>query len=310
MKPEDIRRLDRKELEARFLQLQNSYVNILSEKGSLMKDMNERMQLHLTEVRHLKEVVAKSHEEQQELRDLCCFLDDDRQRCLKQSKEWQRFGRYTAEVMRCEVAAYQKKLDALETSQKTLVKENYDLKKLCLDLSEDFYGGGLISRFSGDGSSSPSPSADKLANSDPSLNSALQDQGSGSSLSGNVNRLKGSLSPEGRQAPVRFFSTPQLDMEPTSTEEKTKPNYKSTITLQLQGSKLQKENAGMRSETEAQSNSVDQYMKVLDLYERVDDESKPENDDLNQDEKAIVKEMCNVVWRKLGDAVPGYKTPV
>ena len=38
-----------------------------------------------------------------ELRDLCCFLDDDRQKGKRLAREWQKFGRYTAKVMRQEV---------------------------------------------------------------------------------------------------------------------------------------------------------------------------------------------------------------
>lgn len=46
-------------------------------------------------------------DDNQELRDLCCFLDDDRQKGRKLAREWQRFGRYTASVMRQEVSNYQ-----------------------------------------------------------------------------------------------------------------------------------------------------------------------------------------------------------
>ncbi len=38
-----------------------------------------------------------------ELRDLCCFLDDDRQRGRRLAREWQKFGRHTATVMKQEV---------------------------------------------------------------------------------------------------------------------------------------------------------------------------------------------------------------
>jgi hypothetical protein len=38
-----------------------------------------------------------------ELRDLCCFLDDDRQKGKRLAREWQKFGRYTAKVMKQEV---------------------------------------------------------------------------------------------------------------------------------------------------------------------------------------------------------------
>lgn len=65
---------------------------------------------------------------QQELRDLCCFLDDDRQKGRKLAREWQRFGRYTASVMRQEVTAYQNKLRGLEAKQHDLIKDNLELK--------------------------------------------------------------------------------------------------------------------------------------------------------------------------------------
>uniref|UniRef100_A0A096M9P3 Coiled-coil domain containing 85C n=2 Tax=Poecilia TaxID=8080 RepID=A0A096M9P3_POEFO len=44
-------------------------------------------------------------------------------------------------------------------------------------------------------------------------------------------------------------------------------------------------------------------MKVLEVHEKLDSQNSREYDeDLNDKEKAIVREMCNVVWRKLGDA--------
>lgn len=64
----------------------------------------------------------------QELRDLCCFLDDDRQKGRKLAREWQRFGRYTASVMRQEVTAYQNKLRELDAKQQELIKDNLELK--------------------------------------------------------------------------------------------------------------------------------------------------------------------------------------
>lgn len=44
-------------------------------------------------------------------------------------------------------------------------------------------------------------------------------------------------------------------------------------------------------------------MKVLEVHENLDKQAPEEyEDDLSEKEKAIVREMCNVVWRKLGDA--------
>lgn len=80
------------------------------------------------EIRHLKEANQRLNDDNQELRDLCCFLDDDRQRGRKLAREWQRFGRYTASVMRQEVSAYQNKLKELDNKQHELVKDNLELK--------------------------------------------------------------------------------------------------------------------------------------------------------------------------------------
>eukprot|EP00063_Salmo_salar_P086725 XP_014061560.1 PREDICTED: coiled-coil domain-containing protein 85C-A-like [Salmo salar] len=50
--------------------------------------------------------------------------------------------------------------------------------------------------------------------------------------------------------------------------------------------------------------SVVHAMKVLEVHENLDKKQGPEDyeEDLSEKEKAIVREMCNVVWRKLGDA--------
>ena len=76
----------------------------------------------------MQEVHRRLQDESQELRDLCCFLDDDRQKGRKLAREWQRFGRYTASVMRQEVSAYQSKLRQLDSKQQELVKDNLELK--------------------------------------------------------------------------------------------------------------------------------------------------------------------------------------
>ena len=92
---------------------------------------------------------------------MCCFLDDDRQKGRKLAREWQRFGRYTASVMRQEVTAYQTKLRELELRQQHLITDNLELKELCLYLDEErsnatctHCGRPLQARDDGDGSSS------------------------------------------------------------------------------------------------------------------------------------------------------------
>lgn len=105
----------------------------------------------LNELRALKEANQRLNDDNQELRDLCCFLDDDRQKGRKLAREWQRFGRYTVSVMRQEVSAYQNKLRQLDNKQQELIKDNLELKELCLYLDEERGGG---QRDDGDGSSS------------------------------------------------------------------------------------------------------------------------------------------------------------
>lgn len=102
-----------------------------------VEQTNRRIQNYVAEIRALKEANQRLGDDNQELRDLCCFLDDDRQKGRKLAREWQRFGRYTASVMRQEVSAYQNKLRQLENKQQELIKDNLELKELCLYLDEE-----------------------------------------------------------------------------------------------------------------------------------------------------------------------------
>lgn len=90
-----------------------------------------------------KDINQKLQEDNQELRDLCCFLDDDRQKGKKVSREWQRLGRYSAGIMRKEVTLYLQKLRELEQRQEEVIKENMELRELCLMLDDEKGGGGV-----------------------------------------------------------------------------------------------------------------------------------------------------------------------
>ena len=69
-------------------------------------DLNQQLSEALNQLKYLEEEKKRLQQDNQELRDLCCFLDDDRQRARKLAKEWQKFGRYTAKVMRQEVSLF------------------------------------------------------------------------------------------------------------------------------------------------------------------------------------------------------------
>ena len=125
---EELLRQGPHELLSRLRATDSENTKLMSEHGNLVKDVNQRMQLYLSEIRCLKDVNQRLQDDNQELRDLCCFLDDDRQKGRKLAREWQRFGRYTASVMRQEVSTYQAKLRELESRQQELIKDNLELK--------------------------------------------------------------------------------------------------------------------------------------------------------------------------------------
>lgn len=59
----------------------------------VITDQRPQMQNLMVELRSLKDANQRLADDNQELRDLCCFLDDDRQKGRKLAREWQRFGR-------------------------------------------------------------------------------------------------------------------------------------------------------------------------------------------------------------------------
>nr|KAF6429048.1 coiled-coil domain containing 85A [Molossus molossus] len=134
-------------------------VSAMLDHSNLIREVNRRLQLHLGEIRGLKDINQKLQEDNQELRDLCCFLDDDRQKGKRVSREWQRLGHFTAGVMHKEVALYLQKLKELEVKQEEVVKENMELKELCVLLDEEKGAGCAGSRCSIDSQASLSTSS-------------------------------------------------------------------------------------------------------------------------------------------------------
>ncbi|CAJ0923267.1 unnamed protein product [Ranitomeya imitator] len=139
---EQLLRWSKEDLVKRLRKVEIEKMNLMVEHGNLMKDVNRRLQVHLHEIRGLKEVNQKLQDDNQELRELCCFLDDDRQKGKKLSREWQRFGRHTASVMWKEVGSYQQKLKELEAKQEALIRDNLELKEIVVMLDEERNGAG------------------------------------------------------------------------------------------------------------------------------------------------------------------------
>ncbi|XP_072907142.1 coiled-coil domain-containing protein 85A [Hemitrygon akajei] len=148
---EELMKWSKEELVRRLRRSDAEKMTVMIDHSNLIKEVNRRLQVHLTEIRGLKDINQKLQEDNQELRDLCCFLDDDRQKGKKVSREWQRLGRYTAGVMRKEVTLYLQKMKELEAKQDEVVRENLELKEMCLLLDEER---GVGSRCSIDSQSS------------------------------------------------------------------------------------------------------------------------------------------------------------
>ncbi|XP_055077912.1 coiled-coil domain containing 85A, like isoform X2 [Periophthalmus magnuspinnatus] len=134
---DELQKWSKEELVRRLRRSEADKMSVILDHGNLIREVNRSLQLHLNEIRGLKDINQKLQEDNRELRDLCCFLDDDRQKGKRVSREWQRLGRYSASIMRKEVSLYLQKLKELEQRQEEVIRENMELKELCLMLDEE-----------------------------------------------------------------------------------------------------------------------------------------------------------------------------
>ncbi|XP_034274341.1 coiled-coil domain-containing protein 85C isoform X1 [Pantherophis guttatus] len=357
MTEEDLLRWNKEELVKKLKKVENEKMNLMVEHSNLMKDVNRRLQVHLHEIRGLKEVNQKLQDDNQELRELCCFLDDDRQKGKKLSREWQRFGRHTAGVMWKEVGMYQQKLKELEAKQESLLRENVELKEIVLMLDEERNGagsrssidsqasltnlnGGSGTRDVGDGSSTSSAGS---AGSPDHHHHLLHHHKVVENKAGAIRRSMDDLS-----APLHHRSIPNGLNDSSSnyirqleTKVKLLEDDNKLLSQQSSTGDLRTLRKGLSPyHSESQLSSLSQYqdamqngpfrmtpdfavatpqvgyiplsqkpeavvhaMKVLEVHENLDRQIQENyEEDLSEKEKAIVREMCNVVWRKLGDA--------
>ncbi|XP_029469333.1 coiled-coil domain-containing protein 85B [Rhinatrema bivittatum] len=140
MSDEEILAFSKEELVQKLRMEEAEKIAALIQRGKLIKEVNKQLQEHLLEIRELKLVNHRLQAENQELRELCCFLDDDRLKVKTLAREWQLFGHHAAKVMREDLGGYLKKLAELEQLQEDLAKENVELKALCLVLEEECLG--------------------------------------------------------------------------------------------------------------------------------------------------------------------------
>uniref|UniRef100_A0A8C8HZG6 Coiled-coil domain containing 85C, b n=1 Tax=Oncorhynchus tshawytscha TaxID=74940 RepID=A0A8C8HZG6_ONCTS len=366
---EELLRCGKEELVKRLRRLDNEKMNLMIDHGNMMKDVNRRLQVHLHEIRNLKEINQKLQDDNNELRELCCFLDDDRQKGKKLSREWQRFGRYSASAMWKEVGTYQLKLKELETHQERVVRENMDLKEIILMLDEERNGVGSRSsidsqssltnlnggtgtvRDVGDGSSTSSTGSAGSPDHHHNHNSHNHIHKLPAEREGKLGGTFQRRSMDDLSAPHHHRSIPnglcdssssnyireleikmrilEDDNNKLLTQQQCNPGdlrvLRKGMTLyhsESQLSSLPRRQDALHNGTvgrlpTSESTPVTGYlpcvqkpesvvhaMKVLEVHENLDKKQGPEDyeEDLSEKEKAIVREMCNVVWRKLGDA--------
>ncbi|CAG9113347.1 unnamed protein product [Plutella xylostella] len=230
-------------------------------------DQRRQVQSLLDEIKSLKEANRRLSDDNQELRDLCCFLDDDRQKGRKLAREWQRFGRYTASVMRQEVSAYQSKLRELDDKQQELIRDNLELKELCLYLDEERERSTCVN-------------CGRAAGRE-------RDDGDGSSSGTNAEEQP---RPPPPHPPVTH---PQL-------AERTVQYVRD---LEQKVRRLEAEK-GVNGAINERPEAVVRALQVLEVRERVERERRRPAPDLDMGEQALVREMCNVVWGKLEDNPP------
>lgn len=231
-------------------------------------DQRRQVQSLLEEIKSLKEANRRLSDDNQELRDLCCFLDDDRQKGRKLAREWQRFGRYTASVMRQEVSAYQSKLRELDDKQQELIRDNLELKELCLYLDEE-------------------RERSTCMNCGRAATGRERDDGDGSS--------SGTNAEEGPRPPA-----PPLPVTHPQLAERT-VQYVRDLEQKVRRLEAEKGvNGGIGERPEA----VVRALQVLEVRERVERERRRPAPELDVGEQALVREMCNVVWGKLEESPP------
>lgn len=308
---EELIRLPPQELVHKLRRAEAENVKLMMSHGALIKDVNQRMQVHLHEIRSLKEVNQRFQDDNQELRDLCCFLDDDRQKGRKLAREWQRFGRYTASVMRQEVATYQNKLQELENKQQELIRDNLELKELCLYLDDERNRGtcnqcsGPLSgrRDDGDGSSS-STNNEELGLLTPVH--AFSPHRMSQNIDDSIQRHRSVINAQVLQY-IRNLEKriQELEEEKSSKQMKNKIGHNFYGKTWNDGNSRDHHSVKMTSDNISVSKpeAVVHAMKVLEVHEQMEKslESDLEFEELAEGEKALVREMCNVAWRKLED---------
>uniref|UniRef100_UPI00358F41B7 coiled-coil domain-containing protein 85B-like n=1 Tax=Myxine glutinosa TaxID=7769 RepID=UPI00358F41B7 len=288
-------------------------VSALVGQQTTIKEVNRTLQVHLQEIRALKEANLRLQGENHELRELCCFLDDDRQKSKKAATEWHRFGRHAVGMFGPEIAAQLERLRELERRQEQVLRNNQELTDICLMLDEER---GHVD----------APGSLEV------LRGQTRDFGDGSSLTGDlstehVHAGSRDVTPEdlhgNEMLYIKFLENKLKQLEGIESFPKRppgvvafRPDHKTLSSSKLpnlpdkpQGAKHASDPQGSLGRKPAVSqkpeavvhamkvpNSPNLNNRILEPYE---------DGDMSDKEKAVLREMSQVVLKKIGNSARG-----
>lgn len=258
------------ELIFRIKSLETKNRKLLYENGNLVKDLNSSLATN----QYLKK-------DNSELRDLCCYLDDDRQKSRQIAFEWNN----SFMILKKEITNYSQKLDQLENKQFELVRENYELKQLCLlldkaSIDKNTEIGQLDSKTSENCKQNVTDDAKKLKRS--FLNSKFLDY---------VKLLEMKLKELEESLKVILSKSDKEKLDKQYIEELRKLES----VLNLDNIRQQR------------PNELENAMKVLEIEKSIEEpidknQLEQENDDTNQineDQKLVIKTLCSAAYSKI-----------
>lgn len=309
-----INQLSVDELKAQIRSLEARNRKLLYDNGTMTRDLNN----HLSSLQQIKQENTRILSENDELRNLCCSLQEERTRCRTIAREWQAFGTHISRVIGHEITNYSNKLAHLEGKQLELVKENLQLKQLCLLLDNELASQERNGSIQHPLSPQTSMSSDSLPSANPTKQSLYDSTNMGSDGSvASQNRMTLSLQ---ILEYVRSLEEHIKSLENGSTIAHNRASPSSALSVdQPDDSHLLNQD----SRRPACPQSLLKAMKVFRIHEQVNKDfqyllddrvnrKSPEAVHLNNSasyfnspsaitdqQKAIINGLCNVVWDKI-----------
>lgn len=251
------------ELIFRIKSLEAKNRKLLFENGNLVKNLNSSIE----NIQYLKK-------DNSELRDLCCYLDDERNRLRQMQLQWNSLGNHMSKILEKEINNYSQKLSLLESKQFELVKENYELKQLCLLLDKSSIKGELNNCNNNEKlSNNDNRSKNKNATSDKKsiLNTKLMNY---------IKSLENKLDEIGQ----KILNKSDFKIELNLNELKQKRPLELDKAMEIFNIELELN----------ESNNNELKSSEINDSNLVDDSNS-----INEDQKLIIKQLCSAAYKKI-----------